>query len=441
MATAASFIATTRFGLGPKPGEQERIAADPRAWLVEQIVPPDLPPSALAGLPSSRDYLTDLGAARRQSGEEKMAARKARRMAHRKEVALRTRAQIEAGDPFHERLVAFWSNHFTVSVKKPHLFAIAGAYEREAIRPHVVGRFEDMLSAVLHHPAMLLYLDNVQSIGPNSPAGKRRHRGLNENLAREILELHTLGVDGGYAQEDVTELARILTGWSIGRQRDDVPGGFAFHARAHEPGAKTLLGVRYPESGIEEGETAFAALTRHPSTARHIATKLARHFIADEPPDDAVSRLATIFRDTEGDLAALARSLVQEDAAWANPTAKVKTPNDFVVSALRATGVDADSKRLVGSLELLGQAPFAAPSPAGWPDTGEHWIGPGATLSRAEWALAFGRRLAGHRPHEALVATTIEPFVSASTRLTIERAPSEAEAIALVLASPEFQRR
>ncbi len=211
----------------------------------------------------------------------------------------------EAG--FVERLVTFWSNHFCISASKGGPVRIlAGAFEREAIRPHVLGRFSDMLLAVEQHPAMLLFLDNQQSLGPSSRAGINRKRGLNENLAREILELHTLGVGGGYTQQDVTSLARIITGWTFvgpdGRLGD--PGNFAFNVNAHEPGSHTLLGKSYPDTGLAQGHDALKDLARHPSTAKFIATKLARHFVADVPPPALVARLAQRFTKTDGDLKA-----------------------------------------------------------------------------------------------------------------------------------------
>ncbi|MBL8157578.1 MAG: DUF1800 domain-containing protein, partial [Anaerolineae bacterium] len=228
--------------------------------------------------------------------------------------------------PFLERLVWFWSNHFTISVLKQRMIFVAGGYEREAIRPNVLGRFEDLLIATVRHPAMLLYLDNAFSIGPDSPAGRFTGRGLNENHAREILELHTLGVNGGYTQTDVIELARVLTGWSVDRQGTDNDNGFKFFPNRHQPGTKTLLGKTYAEAGEAEGRQALIELARHPSTARHIATKLARHFIADEPPPQAVARLERVFRDTGGDLKAMAIAIVDEPAAWQPSLTKMRTP-------------------------------------------------------------------------------------------------------------------
>jgi uncharacterized protein (DUF1800 family) len=287
---------------------------------------------------------------------------------------------------------------------------------------------------------MLAYLDNLQSIGPNSKAGKRREKGLNENLAREVLELHTLGVNGGYTQSDVREFARMLTGWSIGLNGGEA-GRFAFHPQAHDPGPKTLLGRRYDDAGVKEAETALAALARHPATANHIASKLARHFVSDQPPPALVAKLARTFLDTDGDLRAVTIAVLRSPETWAEPMPKVKTPNEFIVSALRATGFDGETKKLVAALRLLGQMPFAAPSPAGWPDEGSKWVSAEALLQRAEFAMALGRRIGGRLAADALLDESILPVASDATRAAVQRAPSRVEALATLFACPEFQRR
>ena len=302
--------ATFRFGLGPRPGELAQAAADPRGWLLAQL---DGDPGPLPGedaLPASAAVVTAFVDARREAREGMAEARREFRMSaldvYREEVRARVAEGVRTAAPFRERLVLFWSNHFTVSARRPELLGLAGAFEREAIRPNVTGSFLDLLRAVVRHPGMLVYLDNARSVGPGSPAGQRRDRGLNENLARELMELHTLGVDGGYTQADVTQLARILTGWSV-----DEDGGFRFRELTHEPGPKVLLGRTYPEAGVDEGEAALAALARHPSTARHVATRLARHFAADDPPPALVDRLAARFLATDGDLPSVYRTLVE----------------------------------------------------------------------------------------------------------------------------------
>ena len=444
MSTQDAFIAVHRFGLGPRPGDLDQAALDPRGWLKRQLDPAAAAvPAPFAGLPSGAQRMGDLLHARQERGipgAQKL-IRESFRETYVQEASARLTVQVATATPFRERLVAFWSNHFTVSIQRPPVLGTVGAFEREAIRPHVTGRFYDMLLAVDRHPAMLVYLDNGQSFGPDSLIGQRRHRGLNENLAREMLELHTLGVDGGYTQADVTEFAKILTGWTLTPPRFADAGTFHFFPQVHEPGPKTLLGVRYQEGGVNEAETAFLALSRHLATARHIATKLARHFIADDPPAEAVARLARVFRDSDGDLKAVSNALVDEPAAWADPLAKVKTPNDFVIAALRATVFEGDGRVVLNALRKLGQPPFDAPSPAGWPDTAADWISPESVLRRADWAMALAERNAAAHDPERLFAETIAPVAAKGTAQTVAHAPSRADALGLVLASAEFQRR
>ncbi|MGH7477189.1 MAG: DUF1800 domain-containing protein, partial [Longimicrobiales bacterium] len=373
-------------------------------------------------------------------------------------LALHTR--ITTARPFVERLVAFWSNHLCVSASAKLLVApLAGAYEREAIRPHVLGRFEDMVLASAQHPAMLLYLDNAQSIGPASrPArlGARRgvQRGLNENYARELLELHTLGVDGGYSQQDVQELARILTGWTIAglsfggaaRRRPgaaaDGPVRFAFQPLLHEPGAKSVLGVRYEEAGVEEGERAIRMLARHPSTARFVATKLVRHFVADEPPAAAVDTLARVFRQTGGDLAEVTRALVALPDAWQPSRRKFRTPQDWLIAVLRAFHAGDASTALLPVLRQLRQPLWAPPSPKGYGDLTQEWADPDALMNRAELARTIGRRLRELNADPALLLDVIDVAPSDPLRAMLaDTAIPREERLALAVAGPAFQWR
>jgi uncharacterized protein (DUF1800 family) len=357
------------------------------------------------------------------------------------EASARTLAQVESRQPLRERLVAFWSNHFTVSIVRPIVLGLAGAFEREAIRPHVTGRFEDLLLAVVRHPAMLLYLDNASSIGPNSRAGRLRNRGLNENFARELLELHTMGVDGGYTQADVTSFARILTGWSVAGPKEANPGTFKFHKGVHEPGEKVFLAERFGPAGEQEGLQALAFLAHHPSTARHIARQFAIHFVADDPPPAAIDRFADVFSRSGGDLTALANAAIEAPEAWARPLSKVKSPNEVVVATLRAVGYGGDPKRLLGGLRSLGQLPFDAPSPAGWPDNAAGWVGPSSALARADFAMSVAKRIAGRISPDQLLAQTIGPVADSNLTQTIARAADIDDANGLILASPQFQRR
>ncbi|MBR1171283.1 DUF1800 domain-containing protein [Bradyrhizobium sp. DASA03005] len=350
---------------------------------------------------------------------------------------------VECG--FTERLVAFWSNHFCISASKGELARIwAGAFEREAIRPHVLGRFADMLRAVEQHPAMLFFLDNQQSLGPDSRAGQNRKRGLNENLAREIMELHTLGVGGGYTQGDVTSLARIITGWTFaGRQGQlGIPGSFVFNVNAHQPGPQILLGKTYDQAGLAQGEAALADLARHPSTASFIATKFVRHFVADDPPPALVARLRDVFVKTDGDLKALATALVDSDQAWKAPLTKMRSPYDFLVASGRLLArVPEDPGAYLNNLNLLGQPLWSPPGPNGFPDTNAAWAAPEGIKLRLDIAAQIGARLGNNIDPLDLLEFGAADAASAETRRTIERAESRQQALALLLMSPEMQRR
>ena len=308
-------------------------------------------------------------AAVRAGGEAVTAYRKRLRALYRREAGARVLAAVNTTTPFRERLVWFWRNHFTVSIRNPHVRRLAGAFEREAIRPHIVGRFAELLLAAVQHPAMQLYLDNYLSVGTNSPVGRRRGKGTNENLAREILEHYTLGVEDGYSQADVGSFALMLTGWGFDRRQASQNQTFTFATDRHEPGPKVLLGVRYDEAGLNEGEAALEALAAHRSTERHLAAKLASHFAADDPPPESVKRLARAFTDNGGDLGVVSRALVAEPATWVRAQRKVRSPAELVVATARATGFHGGEARpLLESLRLIGQLPFFAPSPAGYPD-------------------------------------------------------------------------
>ncbi|MDB5405327.1 MAG: hypothetical protein JWL84_239 [Rhodospirillales bacterium] len=444
MIDAPAIIATSRFGFAARGDDLAAASRDPRGWVLAQLdrpaapLPSDLPTAArmvVAELEVRRD---------RQQGDKNgaMVERVEIRETYLAEVGARLNAAIASDTPLRDRLVFFWSNHFTVSAMRPVVRGFVGAFEREAIRPHVTGRFADMLLAVTRHPAMGFYLDNVQSIGPNSKFGQHSGKGSNENLGRELLELHTLGVDGGYTQQDVGALALILTGWSIARLRDPNPGNFRFVPQIHEPGPKTLLGRSYAEAGAGEGEAALRDLARHPATAHHIATKLARHFIADTPPKDSVERIGRRFLDSDGDLKEVIVAVVREDAAWQTPYAKVRTPTELIVAACRATSLPPlPAQQLVGGLRVLDQMPFVAPSPAGWPDEASAWISPESVLRRAEWCQAFAERLANPPDPLAIADASFGGLLPEETTQAIRRAPSRRVGLALLLASPQFQRR
>ena len=466
LAATSSAIAANRFGLGAQPGELGRIGADARGWLHAQLrgappvlEAPELRPSAQTlaqALELRRDIEAQKKAARLEPAVADARAMKLGqflRPVYASEATARLQQAVSTERPWVERLTQFWANHFAVSVDKQLLAGLAGGFEREAIRPHVLGRFHDLLVAVETHPAMLLYLDNHLSIGPHSLAAERLERrqverkvGINENLAREILELHTLGVGGGYTQGDVTSFAEVLTGWSIGGQRGRLTGGepgrFVFRAELHEPGAKVLLNTRYPDGGLDQGLAVLGDLARHASTAHFVATKLTRHFIADDPPPAAVARVAGAFLASEGDLPSVYRALTEAREAWAEPLTKYKTPNDFIVSAYRGLSLPVEpGTGALAPLEVLGQRTWQPGSPAGWPDRSPDWDGASALMKRIEWADAVGERFGSRRDAQELVPQLLGANLSDATRTAVARAASSAQALTLLLAAPEFMRR
>lgn len=487
-------VALTRLGLGARPGEIDRVAADPRGWAMGQIRPQGAPrPSGQFADTAERvaqyiDYQSDAGRVRRDrraaapatadaapapspampdAADPQAVARREARQAARRDITQDTaqeflaRAQLGAStdDGFAERWALFWANAVTVSAVKFASGAFVGQYEREAIRPHVFGGFEDLVLAAEQHPAMLLYLDQARSVGPDSMAGARRNAGLNENLAREMMELHTVGADGGYTQADVTELARALTGWSIPTARDQrqaarprrarmavaqaqqEANGFVFRPNVHEPGARTVMGKTYPAAGLAQGQAILRDLARHPATAKRLSRRLAAHFVADDPPSALVDRLEEAWTRSGGDLAQVARALVEAPETWTPQPAKIKTPYEFIVSAHRALGTRPQRiQPLRQALLDMGQPPFAPPSPEGWPDTAADWAGPDALVKRLNWSRTAADLAQASDPN-AVAAVALGPRLGERTRLAIARAESRPEALTLLLMSPEFQRR
>lgn len=440
-----TFIAANRFGLGSRPGEYQGLAADPRGALMAQLstAPPasDLPDTAGAlVIANSRKAMMAEGEKALTDGRPDNPVREL----YLREIGARFRRCVVSQAPLRERLVLFWSNHFTVSVVRSGVVPLAGVFEREAIAPHVTGRFEDLLRAAALHPAMLTYLDQARSVGPDSKVGQRREAGLNENLGREILELHTLGVDGGYTQEDVIALAKILTGWSVVKGGGDAPKQFGFDINRHQPGDKVLVGTRIKEDGENETYAAFAMLARHPATARHLATKLVRHFVADDPPPEVVARIAAVYTQSDGDLAAVSKALINLDAIWTTPLVKMKTPWELAVSVGRAAGsaeIMKDEAMLFRRLRGLGQAPFTAPSPAGWPDRTTDWLGPDALMRRIDLLSDVAAKIGGALDLDQLLGDTIGPVMAPQKQQFIKAAGDRASAVTMVFASAEFQRR
>ncbi|MDP9084940.1 MAG: DUF1800 domain-containing protein [Pseudomonadota bacterium] len=456
-------IAVLRFGLGARFGDLAAAAADPRGWLASQTKGPVFLAGTTPLAPSDQIFTEILAARERQEMRRDTYLRH-----YRAQVLARAQSAALTARPFAERLVHFWSNHFAVSADKGAVFGVAGTLENEAIRPHVNGRFVDLLIAVEQHPAMIAFLDNQYSVGKDSElatlAGRRdarrlaearqmedpkkpqRQFGINENLAREILELHTLGVKGGYTQNDVTSFAQILTGWSIGggkgRLAGGMPGRFYFRDGLHEPGARIFLRKTYYEQGERQGEAVLTDLSRNPATARFIATKLVRHFIADDPPPSAVARVAKAFLKTGGDLPLVYAALIEAPEAWNADMRKFKTPEDFVFSTLRALNVAPQQpEEVTRTFELLGQRQYAPGSPAGWPDISKSWDGSDALMHRVLWASRVAERFEQGVDPLDLATATLGAYARPETMTALRRAASSKQALALLLMSPEFQRR
>ena len=513
---ADASIALNRFGLGARPDEP--VPADPRKWLHGQLTAFEPSPAPIAALPGRRqiagelaEYLEQVRALRQQEGRGRPArpaqpaamqgqmtdaapemaqnyqmaptpmtpggkqqvapadpndpVAQARRFAQRQArdyyvgaVGGRAVAALTSPAPFAERLVHFWANHFAISIDKVQVVGLGGLLEFEAIRPHVLGKFGDMLNAVERHPAMLLYLDQAQSVGPGSVVGSRfgnrpnRKLGLNENLAREIMELHTLGVRTVYSQADVTEFARAMTGWTVAglsggpRARligtEGQAGDFVFAAPLHEPGARMIMGKRYDQQGEHQAQAVLDDLAVHPATATHLATKLARHFAGDTPPPALIERMKAAYLKTGGDLPSVYRVLIDSPESWAPQAAKFKTPWEWSISSMRALGMKTAQPLMVtGLLNQLGQPTWKPGSPAGFDDIAASWAGPDAILRRVEAAERFANRAGATVDARVLAPKIIPAAVTPATTQALARAESPGQALALLLVAPEFMRR
>lgn len=471
-------IAVTRFGLGARPGELDRARSDPKAFLIGQINPDgaDLPVTPkivsvgqrlidqrdtnLARQEAAKFALEDAAlAATGAAPPRKPTIAPAHDVGELQQQDIIARGALAAktDEAFRERWALFWSNHFTVSATNQVAGLAAGPFEIEAIRPHVFGRFEDMLMASSMHPAMLAYLDETQSIGPDSPQAVRQRTnaapgarlpGLNENLAREIMELHTLGVDAGYSQADVTEFARALTGWTyVGAPAatattppNPPAGSFVFRPQTHQPGVRKIFGKTYAQDGQVQAQAALVDFAASPKTARHLATKIARHFVADAPPRALVDKLTQTYVSTGGRLDAVAKALINAPEAWSPQAAKFKTPYEFMISAHRATDSAPTDVSFINTLSGMGQKPFYAPSPKGWDEMTATWASPDALIKRLQWVQTFAAK-AGDAAPAQLAGQCLGARLSPAVAKAIDRAETRPEALALLLMSPEFQRR
>ena len=466
---AQAAIALSRFGFMPKSGGP----ADPRAALladldspaVGQISNPDLlsvgeaARSSFAFRQKQKEALAEKSAAAAEPAAGAAMSEGSKREANSdtkpdmakqgpgvpqqiylQEAKARFDAAMTAETGFVERLVWFWSNHFCVSADKGPVRSLCGAFEREAIRPHVCGRFSDMLLAVETHPAMLIYLDNARSMGPNSFAGQRRGKGLNENLAREIMELHTIGVRSGYSQIDVTNFAKVITGWSVVPPGQAYGGEFIFNWRLHEPGGERIMDRDYADGGFEQGRAVLLALARNSATAKHIASKLARHFVADDPHPALIEKLARRFIDTDGDLREVSRTLISLPEAWDAPASKLRRPSEWLVNALRTIDLQVpDIRPVLQAQNLLGEPLWRPPAPNGFSDDSAAWMD--GLAQRLDIANNIARRASGGSDPNAIAERALGSLLSDDTKQTVARAESRPQAIALLLMAPEFQRR
>lgn len=469
-----SYLAMNRFGLGWRAGDSAP-SRDVRAMLADDLARHDPAPPVIAALPPRRevvavlaDYRAEVRAGREappMSREVDVMARDVR-VHYLNAAGARMQQASITSTPFAERLVHFWANHFAVSVQSLPVAVLAGDHENKAIRPHIMGKFADLLKAAALHPAMLVFLDQAQSIGPGSMLaaraarrqnveGEGRKLGLNENLAREILELHTLGVRSVYTQADVTAFARALTGWTVagmGQRADRLlaamgarlePGDVGFVDAMHEPGAQTIVGRRFADGGREQSLAVLDYLAAHPATARHVATKLARHFASDTPPPALVARLEKAFLDSGGDLPALYRTLIGSPECWQTAAPKFKTPWDWTVSMLRATGIKQlpDRRGAVGAMAALGQPIWQPGSPAGFDDIADRWAGASGLMLRAELASRVAGGIADLADPRQWSARMMADAATPATLQAVARADSPAQGVVLALMAPEFLRR
>lgn len=480
----AALVALNRFGLGARglnSGDVMSAAADPRGFVKAELSRPDVALLEAPDLQSTELLLQAFFVdQKRIVAERKIEAQKAEvqkaavqdaantapastaaiapppaapppppplaQQVFRAEALARFQRAGQAEVGVTERLVAFWSNHFAISAAKSGFARlICGSYEREAIRPHIFGRFADLVRAVEQHPAMLHYLDNQTSIGPDSRASRNNPKlGLNENLAREIMELHTLGVGGGYTQTDVTTFAKILTGWTNAGPNGQIgtPGTFIFVPQRHEPGPQLLLGKTYPDTGLAQGEAALDDIVRHPAVAKYISTKLVRHFVADDPPRPLVDRLSTLFTDSDGDLKAVTLALIDADEAWAAPLTKMRSPYDYLIATMRLLGpVPQDPSPLLGGLNLLGQPLWTPAQPNGFADTADAWASPEGMKLRLDIAVQIAQRIRDIANPNDTLTTAFGAAASPETREAVARAATKQQGLALLLMSPEMQRR
>lgn len=445
-------IAVNRFGYGARDDELAQAKADPKKWLSSQLQTIQFSDNQ----PSSDDIFVDHAKFQKQKKLMKQQQKQAQgsqaqdknkmiksaaRKTYMKMSAASLKQAITSRHSVSWRLLDFFSNHFSVSTSGRLMVGLSPTLEREAIAPNLLGNFEELLLAVEQHPAMLIYLNNEKSFGANSRMAKKRKIGLNENLAREIMELHTLGVDGGYSQIDVIELAKGITGWSVKNTKKEHGTGFVFRAYGHEPGTRILLGKKYAQRGITQGQQMLRDLAMHPSTAKYVCTKIAHHFVSENPAQSLIEKMQNTWLNNQGNIKQVMLTLFNAEEAWLESPQKFKTPREFVISSYRAIAPNRINDRtLFNSLTNLGQMPFNAGSPAGFSDEESDWLGASALMARVEWSSLVSAQVKRINA-EQVMATALGRSISKNTFQIVMRAESRQQASTLLLMSPEFQRR
>lgn len=447
----SKILGEQRFGFGPKLGQTAYYSP------LEQLDKKPFIHQAIQDLPSTESILIKIGENRVQrmkskGDEQKMQAMKKEaqsflRTNYRQQVQARLLQSVATPYGFQERIIQFWSNHFAISVDNRKLMPLAASIENDVIRQHWNGNFSDMLMASSKHPAMLLYLDNQLSIGPNSKVGKRRNKGLNENLAREILELHTLGVNGSYTQQDVIALAKSISGWGIKFKSPDA--GFRFANNLHEPGSITLLGKSYSQKGISQGESCLQMLATHKNTAKHLVNKLCQHFIGDTPKDLSEQMVAA-YSKGNGDLLPVYRLLLSSEEANEPKPNRFRPPKEWLFAVLRSADIPLNDKQALNTLNTLGQPPFKPGSPAGWSDQDRDYNSPSALTQRMQVANRLASiaiksaKSSGEKPKavvDHVIAALYGDAIDEHTQIVLNKADSAAMQLSLLWLSPQFQYR
>jgi len=453
----------SRLTFGAKPGQAAAIAPDMGKWLELQLHPQSIVDKAgvdaLAPFQSALAGPEELRAAEeamRDEGEKKGQIKREQIL----EIQMTALARHTASErQLYEVAVDFWTNHFSVSLNKGPVRYLAADFVERAIRPNALGKFLDLLKATAHHPAMLVYLDNAQSVSPKpGTQAALKGRGLNENYARELLELHTVGVNAGYTQDDVIAVARILSGWSVTPDAE-----FLFRARVHDTSTKTVMGKTFANNGVREGEELLEWLASHPATIEHVCRRLCARLVADDPPKEAIAAAAAAWKASDGDIAQVVRGIVADPSFWAARGGKIKSPLELVVSAVRAVDAQLDDVGLARVLGRLGQPLLLAPAPTGYADTSDAWLSTAGALERMDVALGIAagrlpgvkieidRVLPAEAPDatmarlDAMVAGGLQPKTRAVIARWLAKPPNKQQgrmlALALTLASPEFQRQ